>query len=210
MPEIIRIAIKKSGAASFCSHLDTTRTLQRLLRKANVPLWYSEGFHPHPHIVFASPLPLGLEGEKELLDIKLTESAPADIKKQLQKTFPQTLEIVDCYAPKRNFNEIYAAAYRILLQSETDIDQLMNRPLPIAKRTKRGEKMIDVRDYVVQYEITPFADKKAELLVWLQCNAEKNLNPNYLLDALRQYDETLCSKIVTRIGFFDKDMTVFS
>lgn len=209
MSEVIRIVMKKNGAASFCSHLDTMRTVQRLLRKANVPLWYSEGFHPHPRIVFAAPLPLGLEGERELLDVKLSQPTPEHVKEMLQKSFPETLEVVDCYLPKRSFNDIHSAAYRIILKHTESLEEMLCRPLPIAKRTKRGEKMIDVRDYIVKYEVNSASSAFTDFTVWLECNQEKNLNPSYLLDALCQYDAALCAKKITRLGFFDCDQLLF-
>ena len=60
-----QLVFYKGGLLKFVGHLDLMRTLQRALRRANVPLAYSQGFNPHPLMSFASPLALGCVGEKE-------------------------------------------------------------------------------------------------------------------------------------------------
>ena len=60
----------KGGLLRFVGHLDVMRTLQRALRRAEIPLCYSQGFNPHPLMGFASPLALGCTGEQELMEIK--------------------------------------------------------------------------------------------------------------------------------------------
>ena len=57
----LRIKFTKTGALQYISHLDLHRTFSRLLVRKNVPVWYSEGFTPHPRLVFATPLSVGAE-----------------------------------------------------------------------------------------------------------------------------------------------------
>ena len=57
----------------FISHLDVLRYWERSLKRAEIPIKYSEGFTPHPKLTFAAPLPLGFIGENELLDVLLKE-----------------------------------------------------------------------------------------------------------------------------------------
>ncbi len=66
----VRIWFEKRGLAIYTSHLDMNRCLTRAVRRANIPLWYTEGFNPHPYITFLLPLPLGQEGRREPLDIR--------------------------------------------------------------------------------------------------------------------------------------------
>ncbi|MBQ9964192.1 MAG: DUF2344 domain-containing protein, partial [Clostridia bacterium] len=59
----MRITFSKTGSARYISHLDLNRTMTRAVRRAGLPIWYTEGFNRHPYLTFAAPLSLGYEGE---------------------------------------------------------------------------------------------------------------------------------------------------
>ena len=67
----------KRGPLRFLSHLDLVRAMDRLVRRAKLPVLYSEGFHPHARLSFASPLPLGMEGWREPCLIELARPISA-------------------------------------------------------------------------------------------------------------------------------------
>ncbi|MDP6510722.1 MAG: TIGR03936 family radical SAM-associated protein [Dehalococcoidia bacterium] len=73
-----RLEFSREEELKFLSHLDLMRLWERLLRRALVPLAYSQGFSPHPQISLALPLPLGVTSDAELLDIRLTRPLPLD------------------------------------------------------------------------------------------------------------------------------------
>lgn len=94
----IRIRFGKDGPLRFVGHLDLARTWERVLRRAQAPLEYSQGFTPRPRMQFAAALPLGVSSESEYLDVWLTErlddpSATAWIGR-LQATSPQGLTVL--------------------------------------------------------------------------------------------------------------------
>ena len=68
-PVTIRLGFYKKGALQYISHLDLQRTFQRILSRAELPLWYTQGFNPHPIMAFGSALALGWTSEYELLDV---------------------------------------------------------------------------------------------------------------------------------------------
>jgi radical SAM-linked protein len=68
----LRVKFSRGDEIKFISNLDLMRLWQRALRRAGMPLAYSEGFNPHPRISLAAPLPLGVTGEAELMDIVLS------------------------------------------------------------------------------------------------------------------------------------------
>ena len=80
----------KKGDLRFLSHLDVTKLLLILLRRAELPLTYTMGWNPQPRVQFAPPLPLGYEGEAEIVDVWLYE--PVD--------FPLVLEMLNSLAPQ--------------------------------------------------------------------------------------------------------------
>ena len=55
----LRLFYTKTGSAKYISHLDVMRAFQRAFRRSKIPVWYTEGFHPHLYLTFALPLSLG-------------------------------------------------------------------------------------------------------------------------------------------------------
>ncbi|MBC7337876.1 MAG: DUF2344 domain-containing protein, partial [Clostridia bacterium] len=74
----VRIRFSKTGDLRFIGHHDLVRTLERLFRRAELPLAFSQGFHPKPKISFPLALALGLEGRNEVLELELTEALSTD------------------------------------------------------------------------------------------------------------------------------------
>lgn len=74
----IRARFRKGERVRHISHLDVLRYWERAIRRADLPLLYSQGFTPHPKIAFAAPLPLGFIGEGEILEVLLEERVPLD------------------------------------------------------------------------------------------------------------------------------------
>ncbi|MFC2031888.1 TIGR03936 family radical SAM-associated protein [Chloroflexota bacterium] len=68
----LRVRFCRGQEVKFISHLDIMRLWQRALHRAGIDLAYSEGFSPHPRISLAAPLPIGVIGEAELMDIFCT------------------------------------------------------------------------------------------------------------------------------------------
>ncbi len=74
--QFVRIVYAKTESIKFISHHDEFRLWERTLRRADLPLLYKQGFNPQPHMQFASPLGVGITGERELLDITLSPPVP--------------------------------------------------------------------------------------------------------------------------------------
>ena len=83
------------GPMRYVSHLDTMRTWERAIRRARLPLAYTQGFSPHPRIALAAPLPVGIEGARELMDLWLDDAnGPEDAARALDANVPPGLEVV--------------------------------------------------------------------------------------------------------------------
>ncbi|MBI5947139.1 MAG: DUF2344 domain-containing protein [Chloroflexi bacterium] len=82
----LRVWFTKGDRVRYISHLDVLRYWERAIRRAELPLAYSQGFTPHPKIAFAGPLPLGFTSEAELMDITLDERVdPAEFRERLTR-----------------------------------------------------------------------------------------------------------------------------
>jgi radical SAM family uncharacterized protein/radical SAM-linked protein len=92
----IRLKFRKVGEMRFVSHLELVHLFYRASRRADLPLCFSEGFHPMPRIIFATALPVGMESLMEIVDIecegKITSS---EVLKRLNQTLPPGVEIVE-------------------------------------------------------------------------------------------------------------------
>jgi radical SAM family uncharacterized protein/radical SAM-linked protein len=77
-PLRVRIAYTKLGRAAYRSHLDLVRLLPRIFRRLDLPLYYSQGFHPKPEMTFGPALPLGVASHAEYVDVKLVQAAGID------------------------------------------------------------------------------------------------------------------------------------
>ncbi len=92
----LRITFSKGEELKYISHLDLMRAWERLLRRAGVPLAYSKGFNPHPKVSVAAPLPIGVSGEAELMDVFVEgEETPARIREMMEPQLPRGLRVVD-------------------------------------------------------------------------------------------------------------------
>ena len=75
-PKAVRLKFCKIGKLQYISHLDLQRTFNRILVRACIPVWYTQGFNPHIKLVFSTPLSVGSESLCEYLDIKLAREIP--------------------------------------------------------------------------------------------------------------------------------------
>ena len=95
----LRLRFAKRGDLRLVSHHDVMRCLERMVRRARIPLAQSQGFTPRPRIVFALPLGLGIEGHNEVVDFELSEPGePADVLCRLAAAAPPGLEWLDAEA----------------------------------------------------------------------------------------------------------------
>ncbi|HEX9013553.1 MAG TPA: TIGR03936 family radical SAM-associated protein [Anaerolineaceae bacterium] len=101
----IRITFSKTDAMRFTGHLDLYRTWERTLRRAGLPLAYSQGFNPHPRINLAAALPLGFTSQGDILDVGLEQELTApDIESALRQAAPpgiriEQVQVIDDHLP---------------------------------------------------------------------------------------------------------------
>src|SRR5688572_4277756 len=92
----LRITFSKTAAMKFSGHLDLHKTWERTLRRARLPLAYSEGFNPHPKIQLAAALPLGFTSDCEIVDIWLETPQPlTDARAALEGAVPPGITLIE-------------------------------------------------------------------------------------------------------------------
>ncbi len=178
----IRIKFEKTGKLQFISHLDLCRTMKTAMVRARIPVWYSEGFNPHPKMVFALPLSIGTESLCEYMDIKITEDmSPEKILKQLNEVTADELKITAVYTPVLKFGDIAWAEYVIEFNTPdiSGAGPMFAKPFLVMKRSKTGEKETDILPLIRRFDI-----KGGEMKVLLSAESSRYLNPEYIAAAV--------------------------
>ncbi len=163
-PYRIRLTYSKIGAIRYTGHLDLYRVWERAIRRSNLPVAFSNGFHPLVRIAMACPLPLGFTGLGELMDLWLLEPVePKDILAALSPALPPGLallkaEVVDPHAPALQ-TQVRSSLYQVTLLDPVDPDWLARQAdallaSPKIERVWRG-KVYDLRPYIETLECLP-------------------------------------------------------
>lgn len=118
----VRVTFAKQGALRYTGHLDLHKILERSLRRAELPLAYSQGYHPQPKLSLAAALPLGFASRAEVMDIWLNEDRD-DVLPALRGNVPPGLTIlgaeqVDEREPSLQ-SQVIAAEYQVEILEDT-------------------------------------------------------------------------------------------
>ncbi len=158
-----RITFTKDEAQRFTSHLDLHRAWGRLLRRAGLPLLYSQGFNPRPRIQLSTALPLGCTSEHELADIWLTEEIPcSEILERLQHSAPPGTRIIAVEQAALNEpalpRQIDAVSYIVQIDADLSEEELSSTIhdlllTKVLERERRG-KTYDLRPLIHELEIS--------------------------------------------------------
>lgn len=189
----IRVRFSKGGPALYVSHLDLSKVMMRAVVRSGLPIYYTEGFNPIPKMVFATPLSLGCGGDAEILDLRLMQDVSNEkIKARLSDVMPAGIEIHDVYTAKTKPSDAAYAENEITwvhgcYTDETcaAIEEYFRHPVIMMKKSKSGEKEVDVTDFV--RSLTARIENDC-LIVNAVCNAnqENYLNPSYIVTAIDQ------------------------
>ena len=119
----IRIKFSKSGSMKFIGHLDVMRYLQKVMRRANVDIMYSEGFSPHQKMSFAAPLGVGLTSRGEYFDIDVhSTDSSAEMLRRMNETMVEGISIISYKLlpddSKNAMSLVAAADYNVYFRDE--------------------------------------------------------------------------------------------
>ncbi len=215
----LRLFLSKKGRIKFVSHLDMFRMMQRAVRRADIPLWYTEGFNPHPYISFLLALSLGVESEGEPVDIRIVgDMSPDEIKERLNKCLPEGLKVEAAVAPFNKSGEITFGEYYCLFD-KTEITEkelysaLTSGELSCEKSGKQGKKKVmktvNVSEHIKSFSLSE-ENGDIRLDVVLPSGSTFNLNPIQMSAAISSYlgKEVIPVKVM-RTSLLTADMKKF-
>jgi radical SAM-linked protein len=212
---VARLLIKftKTNGAKFISHLDTTRTLHRAFRRAELPISYSKGFNPHASISVAAPLSLGLGSIAEYADVELdVELEPEGIKNALNNVLPMDIKIlkvipINVKMPASMAAVAYAR-YSIYFEKNFDIEIvdksikeiLSSKEIMKMKRSKAGEKLVDIRQFIIELYYEKFEEGRLKFECTLKAGSNGSLGADAIVQLLKEYSggEIIGHPFITR------------
>jgi radical SAM-linked protein len=187
----IRITFVKQGALRYTGHLDLHKLWERAARRAELPLAYSQGFHPQPKMNMAAALPLGFSSRCEVMDMKLEQDIPLEsLPTRLNSTLPSGLQVVDIEqvderAPALQ-TQVVSAEYEVTLTETVDRSELKRKVDSVIEsksipRERRG-KMYDLRPLIEDLKILESNSPKIFMLLAAREGATGR--PEEVLDVL--------------------------
>ncbi|MBP3746845.1 MAG: DUF2344 domain-containing protein [Ruminococcus sp.] len=190
----VRATFEKCGRAKYISHLDLNRCMLRTFRRSGLPIWYTEGFNPHPYYSFALALSLGFESSCEILDFNITddEMSMEEIRDKLNAVMPEGMGIVKVALQKQKITAIAKAEYTFSLVADNAdglfeaAQSLLALPeILIEKKTKKGIKEVDIKPdmEILSCEKT---SSSVDVRMYLPAGTQTNYNPTLFIEALRR------------------------
>lgn len=189
----VRITFSKQGALRYTGHLDLHRIWERAMRRADLPISYSQGFHPQPRMSLAAALPLGFSSRAEMLDVRLNEELPVeDISARLKDSLPVDIQItgietVDERAPALQ-TQVLSAAYEVHLTEPIESAELTRKVQELMMsesviRERRG-KTYDLRPLIEMLSVINEADGRVWLKMTLAAREGATGRPEEVLSVL--------------------------
>lgn len=174
----------------FIGHLDMVRYFQKVMRRANVDICYSEGFSPHQKMSFAAPLSVGVISKGEYFDIEVNSSLSS--KEMIKNINAQNVEGVKVASYKelpegaKNAMSIVAGAdyfvYTDLFTEEQVNDFYAQDEINILKKTKKSEKIVDIKPMIHKMKFN-----EDGIFMKVSQGSAANLKPNLVMSALEQF-----------------------
>lgn len=187
----IRVFFEKKGPSKYMSHLDLMRCMTRTIRRAGVPIWYTEGFNPHPFMTFAMPLSLGTSGMCETMDVRLTDDMSfEEVKSRLNGALCEGIKVTKVDYQHKKATAIVSAVYRIALavdgMASEELcgklrDYLSQNEIIVQKKNKKKQFVdIDIKPHIMEFSVDTNGTI-TDLSIKLPAGTGLNINPNIIV-----------------------------
>ena len=207
----VRLRFTKKGDARFISHLELAHLFHRASKRADLPLCYTEGFHPMPRIIFATALPVGVESLMEIVDMELEgRMTPLEVKEGLNQVLPQGIEIVKAdevplsSSPSSLIPQsVYWIPLDHLLSKEEAIKRLKKalkeKELLLHQERKGKKRRVDVRPLIEKMEVKEGERRAGETNNWgvelvLRRGMGRTAKPTEIIGAILGLEEEPLSR----------------
>lgn len=193
----LRLRFSRGEDLKYISHLDLMRLWERVLRRAGIPMAYSEGFSPHPRISLAAPLPIGVTSEAELMDIVVRKAvSPYYFLQNTKPQLPPGMEVFEILQISLTAPSLQSQAqfidYRVSDRSDCTADEIRGaitatlraEKLPWHHMRDTGPKHYDLRPLIEDLRLESWHDHVFTLSMRLRCDARGTGRPEQVTAAL--------------------------
>ncbi|MGM0501037.1 MAG: TIGR03936 family radical SAM-associated protein [Bacillota bacterium] len=203
----LRAKALKGAAVRFISHLDFMNTLTRALRRAKLPIAFSQGYNPRPQISFASALAVSLTSDSEYIDFELKKYLdPAEFRIRLNQKLPAGIKIKKVMeVPLKSdslMSIINAGSYNVDLEfeerlTEKKVEEKINQFLArekieiIRKRRNKPDRKLDLKPMIFEIEVIKVQGKNAVIKMLVQTGSAGNVRPQEVIRALAHQFEVI-------------------
>lgn len=207
----------KEEKINAISHLDTMRAVQRALRRAEMPMRYSQGFNPHPLLAFASALGVGVSSEAEWLDIELEETmSEAEFFERLRATMPPGMPLIEAKEVPEKYPALMSitafADYEIRIKTTQEhtledlqktTEEMLAGSVMAMKKSKKGIQEVDIAPMIASLSVDKFLplEEGSEIVLNMRCIHAPSgaLNPTLFLPLWKEKcgvfgQERICRK----------------
>ena len=180
----VRIKFSKHGALKYIGHLDIMRYFQKVFRRADIDIAYTEGFSPHQVMSFAAPLGVGLESEGEYMDVEMNEHMAEGM---------EVLSVV--VLPEKSGSAmaaVAAAGYYIAFRDDFEPPEgwreaikefLKADQILVEKQTKKSVLQVDLKPSIYDFRLSSYQGKKC-LYLMVNASSAGNIKPAMVMEAL--------------------------
>ena len=198
----VRIKFRKQGNMKFIGHLDIMRYFQKVMRRADVDIRYSEGFSPHQIMSFAAPLGVGITSNGEYVDIEVhSTGTTAEMLERLNAVMAEGFEIAEYKllpdTAANAMSSVAAADYTLTFRPGYEPEEesaeewfkkltaFFDQPqVMVLKKTKKGEKEMDLKPLIYDLGVIAGNDAaQSQLFMKISTGSASNIKPELLLDA---------------------------
>ncbi len=217
----VRIWFNKISECKYISHLDLNRVMLRAVRRAQLPMWVTEGFNPHPFVTFPLPISLGISGHRECMDIRIIDDSfdISLIPEMMNPYLPEGIQVFKATYPKYDPKFIAFAQYRAeisaeglsgkdLLESILNISQ--GEDLIIKKKSKAGFKDVDMLPYVKAMKFDEPNEETLGFTVTLPAGNVKNIGLPLVLKAIENSLGKEIAYSIDKLDMFTEEMAPFA
>ena len=186
----LRLALNKGEKLRFLSHLDYAQAVERMIRRADIRMAYSEGFNPHMKISFSSALALGVTAAAEYIDMDvLEEDSLESIMERLNRVAPPGLEVLEGKEMPDKVKKMMAicnyAIYEVTGPTTADVEwsellKTFNEASEISyeKITPKKTRIIDVKEFVKESITAHVDDGKVTLVMGIGIYPQGTIKPS--------------------------------
>ena len=195
-----RLKFIKTGNVRFIGHLDLMSLFNMAIKRADIPIAYSEGFNPHQLLSFALPLSLGYHSNGEYLDMSLTKTCDCkEIVSSLNNAMPDGIKITTAaHMPSDSKNAasiISACAYTVVLPPEFKIpnsitkDFITQKEIIISKKTKKNLTDVDIALDILAFDTQTTGEFIEKIHMRLSAGPERSVRADSVVKALFAFAE---------------------